>query len=97
KHHDHARSSSQAAVVPVAAAQTGKSFSRVGRCLRMGLLSKKFTGLRSKLDDTVGMMGKSSWHGTWWNPSVYHSTRSVFSIGRSLLAHVASVSSPLLW
>jgi hypothetical protein len=31
----------------------------------MGLLSKKFTGLRSKLDDTVGMMGKSSWHGTW--------------------------------
>jgi hypothetical protein len=69
----------------VEAVQMGRSSSLVGRCLRMGLLSKKLTGLRSKLDDTVGMMGKSSWHGMWWNPSVYHSTRSLFSIGRSLL------------
>jgi hypothetical protein len=66
------------------AAQTGRSFSWVGRCLRMGLLSKKLTGLRSKLDDTVGMMGKSSWQGMWWNPKVYHNTMSLFSIGRSL-------------
>lgn len=38
----------------------GRSFSTVGGILRMGLLSKKFTGFRSKLDDTVGITGKSS-------------------------------------
>lgn len=37
--------------------QTGKSSSKVGGILRIGFLSKKFTGLRSKLDDTVGMIG----------------------------------------
>jgi hypothetical protein len=44
--------------------QTGKSFSTLGGIRRIGLLSKKLTGFRSKLDDTVGMIGKSSWHGT---------------------------------
>lgn len=40
-----------------AAVQIGKSFSRLGGTRSMGLLSKKLTGLRSKLEDTVGMMG----------------------------------------
>lgn len=43
--------------------QTGKSFSTLGGNRRMGLLSKKLTGFSSKLDDTVGIIGKSSWHG----------------------------------
>lgn len=42
---------------------TGRSFSNMGAALRTGLLSKKLTGFRSKLDDTVGITGKSSWHG----------------------------------
>lgn len=40
-----------------AAVQIGRSFSRLGGTRSMGLLSKKLTGLRSKLEDTVGMMG----------------------------------------
>lgn len=40
--------------------QTGKSFSTFGAIRRMGLISKKFSGFRSKLDDTVGIIGKSS-------------------------------------
>lgn len=67
-----------------AAVQIGRSFSMLGGTPRMGFLSKKLTGLRSKLEKTVGMIGKSSWHGTWWNPIVYHTTMSFFSIGRSL-------------
>lgn len=67
-----------------AALQTGRSFSTFGGIRRMGLLSKKFTGFKSKLEDTVGIMGKSSWHGIWWNPSVYQRTMSLFSIDRSL-------------
>lgn len=43
--------------------QTGRSSSKLGRARSIGLLSKKLTGLRSKLDDTVGITGKSSWHG----------------------------------
>ena len=43
--------------------QTGKSSSTLGGILRIGLLSKKLTGFKSKLEDTVGMIGKSSWHG----------------------------------
>ncbi|GER28007.1 tubby like protein 2 [Striga asiatica] len=42
------------------ALQIGSSSSTFGGILRMGFLSKKFTGFRSKLDDTVGMIGKSS-------------------------------------
>lgn len=68
-----------------AAVQTGRSLAKWGGALRIGLRSKKFTGLRSKLADTVGIIGKSSWHGIWWNPIVYHKTMSLFSIGRSLL------------
>lgn len=47
-----------------AAVHTGRSFSVTGGILSMGLLSKKFTGFRSKLADTVGITGKSSWQGT---------------------------------
>ena len=50
----------------------------------MGLRSKKFVGFSSKLAVTVGMTGKSSWHGTWWNPIVYQSVISLFSISRFL-------------
>lgn len=64
--------------------QKGKSFWKVGGARRIGLLSKKLTGFRSKLDVTVGITGKSSWHGMWWNPTVYHNTISLLSIGRSL-------------
>jgi hypothetical protein len=35
----------------------------MGAAFRIGLLSKKLTGFSSKLDDTVGITGKSSWHG----------------------------------
>lgn len=63
---------------------TGRSFGLLGAVLRIGFRSKKLTGLRSKLDSTVGMIGKSSWHGIWWNPNVYHNTTSLFSIGLSL-------------
>lgn len=42
------------------ALQIGRSFSSFGGAPRIGLLSKKFTGFRSKLDDTVGIIGKSS-------------------------------------
>ena len=43
--------------------QTGKSFSKAGAARRIGLLSKKLTGFSSKPDVTVGIIGKSSWHG----------------------------------
>ena len=43
-----------------AASQTGRSFSTLGGIRRIGLLSKKLTGFRSKLDETVGITGKSS-------------------------------------
>jgi len=46
-----------------AALQIGRSFGELGGILRIGLLSKKLTGFISKLDDTVGIIGKSSWHG----------------------------------
>ena len=39
------------------AAHMGRSFSQQGAVLIIGFLSKKFVGLRSKLDDTVGMIG----------------------------------------
>jgi len=39
------------------ALQTGKSLSKLGGTLRIGFLSKKLTGFRSKLADTVGMTG----------------------------------------
>ena len=39
------------------AANMGRSFSYHGAVLIIGFLSKKFVGLRSKLDDTVGMIG----------------------------------------
>ena len=43
-----------------AGSQTGRSFSRLGGIRRIGLLSKKLTGFKSKLDETVGIIGKSS-------------------------------------
>lgn len=57
---------------------------RLGLVFTMGLRSKKFVGFSSKLAVAVGMMGKSSWHGTWWNPIVYQSVISLFSISRFL-------------
>jgi len=41
--------------------QTGRSCSKFGAALRIGLRSKKFTGFKSKLEETVGIIGKSSW------------------------------------
>lgn len=43
--------------VEAAALQVGSSFSTYGATLSTGFLEKKFTGLRSKPDDTVGMIG----------------------------------------
>lgn len=40
--------------------QTGRSFSKFGEIPRMGFFSKKLTGFNEKLDDTVGIIGKSS-------------------------------------
>lgn len=39
------------------ALQTGKSSSKLGGTPRIGFLSKKLAGFKSKLDDTVGMIG----------------------------------------
>jgi hypothetical protein len=39
------------------ALQTGKSSLKLGGILKIGFLSKKLTGFRSKLEDTVGMIG----------------------------------------
>jgi len=43
--------------IQLEAAHVGRSFSYQGVVLIIGFLSKKFVGLRSKLDDTVGMIG----------------------------------------
>ena len=57
-----------------------------GLTLRSGFLSKKLEGRSSKPLLKVGIIGKSSWLGTWWNPTVYHTTMSLFSI--SLFLHL---------
>lgn len=36
------------------------------------------------------MIGKSSWLGAWWKPTVYHNTMSLFSISLFLKLHVAT-------
>lgn len=51
-----------------------------GITLSTGLLSKKLVGRSSNPPLRVGIIGKSSWQGTWWKPIVYHSTMSLFSI-----------------
>ena len=48
-----------------------------------GLRSKKPTGFSEKPMYDTGMTGQSSGRTTWWEPNVYQTTTSVFSIGSS--------------
>src|ERR1700690_3936268 len=50
-----------------------------------GFRAKKSKGRNSNSCHAVGMIGQSSGRGTWWKPIVYHTTMSVFSIGRLAL------------
>ena len=61
-----------------------------------GLCGKKSNGRRTKSCHMTGMTGQSSARVTWWKPSVYQATTSVFSMGRLALVHAARLSSPLL-
>ena len=48
-----------------------------------GLRSKNPNGLSQNETESQGMTGQSSGRVMWWMPNTYHSTTSVFSIGRS--------------
>ena len=48
-----------------------------------GLRSKNPNGLSQNETESAGMTGQSSGRVMWWMPNTYHSTTSVFSIGRS--------------
>ena len=61
-----------------------------------GFLAKKSKGRSSNSCQAVGMMGQSSGRVTWWKPSVYQTTISVFSIGRLALVHAGRPSPPWL-
>src|ERR1700686_4613208 len=72
-----------------------KNQGAVGR-VSTGLCGKKSNGRRTKSCHMTGMTGQSSARVTWWKPSVYQATMSVFSMGRLALVQAARVSSPLL-
>src|SRR5215469_1936132 len=67
-----------------------------GGKVRTGFCAKKSKGRRTKSCHITGMTGQSSARGTWWKPSVYQATMSVFSMGRLALVQTAKPSSPLL-
>src|SRR5438045_3722057 len=46
-----------------------------------GFRAKKSNGRSSNSCQAAGIMGQSSGRATWWNPIVYQTTMSVFSIG----------------
>jgi len=58
--------------------------------VRVGFWSKKLTGRIRKSCQSVGMTGQSSRRTTWWKPSVYQATMSVFSIERFAFVHSGS-------
>ena len=61
-----------------------------------GFSEKKFIGRIMNSCHKVGITGQSSMRTTWWKPSVYQATMSVFSMGRSALVHAGRPSPPLL-
>jgi len=61
-----------------------------------GFPTKKFTGRMMNSCHKVGITGQSSMRGTWWKPSVYQATMSVFSMGRLAFVHAGKPSLPLL-
>ena len=55
--------------------------------------SKNPNGLSQKETASTGITGQSSGLVMWWMPNTYHSTTSVFSIGRSAAVQAGSPSS----
>ncbi len=64
---------------------------------RAGLRSKKPKGLSQNDTTSTGITGQSSGRVMWWIPNTYHSTTSVFSIGRSAAVHCVSPLSRTDW
>src|ERR1700722_17948228 len=68
-----------------------------GGTSRAGLRSKNPNGLSQNDTVSTGMIGQSSGRVMWWIPNTYHSTTSVFSIGRFRAVQTGSPVSAALW
>src|SRR5882757_8261301 len=71
------------------------SYGTIGRSI-VGFLGRNWNGRSEKVCHMTGICGQSSGRGTWWKPTVYQATMSVFMMLRFFFTHSVSPSVPLL-
>ena len=66
-----------------------ENYGTIGRFM-VGLFVRNWNGRSEKVCHMIGIWGQSSGRGTWWKPTVYQATISVFMMFRFCLTHSVS-------